>query len=122
MNSDFTFKTALELSRPIAARQLSPVELMQATLAQAERINPGLNCFATYAPEPDIPTYVADSRRVTNGANRGSTQDELNRADTNCSADQAIERKRQAPMTPGDRQSATATISASAAPIPAGMP
>lgn len=51
MSTDFSFKTALELSRAIAARQLSPVELMQATLARTERINPHLNCFASYAPE-----------------------------------------------------------------------
>lgn len=51
MNTDFSFQSALELSRAIASRRVSPVELMQATLARAERLNPGLNCFATYAPE-----------------------------------------------------------------------
>ena len=51
MNNDFAFKSALELSRAVASRQVSPVELMQATLARVERLNPGLNCFAAYAPE-----------------------------------------------------------------------
>lgn len=51
MSTDFAFKTAIELARSVATRQVSPVELMQATLAQAERLDPALNCFATYAPE-----------------------------------------------------------------------
>jgi Asp-tRNA(Asn)/Glu-tRNA(Gln) amidotransferase A subunit family amidase len=51
MNSDFEFKTALELSHAIASRQISPVELMQACLARVEQLDPRLNCFATYAPE-----------------------------------------------------------------------
>ena len=51
MNNDFAFKSALELSRAVASREVSPVELMQATLARVELLNPGLNCFAAYAPE-----------------------------------------------------------------------
>ena len=51
MSIDFAFQSATELSRAIAAKQISAVELMQATLARAERINPQLNCFASYAPE-----------------------------------------------------------------------
>ena len=51
MSTEFAFRTAVELARAVASRQLSPVELMQATLAQVERVDPGLNCFATYAPE-----------------------------------------------------------------------
>ena len=51
MNSDFAFKSALELSRAVASRQVSPVELMQATLARVELLNPSLNCFAAYAPQ-----------------------------------------------------------------------
>ena len=51
MSTDFAFQTAVELARAVASRQVSPVELMRSTLAQAERVDPGLNCFATYAPE-----------------------------------------------------------------------
>ena len=51
MGIDLAFKTALELRQAIAARQVSPVEVMQATLARAERFDPKLNCFATYTPE-----------------------------------------------------------------------
>ena len=39
------------MRQAIAARQVSPVEIMQATLARAERFDPKLNCFATYTPE-----------------------------------------------------------------------
>jgi len=51
MNTDFAYQTALDLSRAIAARQVSPVELMQACLARIEQIDPKLNCFASYTPE-----------------------------------------------------------------------
>ena len=51
MNIDIAFKTALELSRAIATKQVSPVEVMQATLARSELLEPQLNCFATYTPE-----------------------------------------------------------------------
>jgi Asp-tRNA(Asn)/Glu-tRNA(Gln) amidotransferase A subunit family amidase len=51
LSTDFAFQSAIALSRAIAARQISAVELMQATLARVERINPQLNCFASYAPE-----------------------------------------------------------------------
>ena len=51
MEADLAFRTALELRRAIAAKQVSPVEIMQATLERAERFDPKLNCFATYTPE-----------------------------------------------------------------------
>ena len=51
MGIDLAYKTAFELRQAIAARQVSPVEVMQATLARAERFDPKLNCFATYTPE-----------------------------------------------------------------------
>ena len=51
MGIDLAYKTAFELRQAIAARQVSPVEVMQATLARAERFDQKLNCFATYTPE-----------------------------------------------------------------------
>jgi aspartyl-tRNA(Asn)/glutamyl-tRNA(Gln) amidotransferase subunit A len=51
MTRDIDFKTALELSRAVAARQVSPVELMQVCLARVGRLDPQLNCFATHTPE-----------------------------------------------------------------------
>jgi aspartyl-tRNA(Asn)/glutamyl-tRNA(Gln) amidotransferase subunit A len=55
--------SALELKRLIAARKLSPVELMQATIARAEALNPVLNAICT-------PTYAAaiDAARAAEAA------------------------------------------------------
>ena len=39
------------LREQIASKQLSPVELMQAVLARAEKLQPVLNCFITLVPE-----------------------------------------------------------------------
>ncbi|MBN9087093.1 MAG: amidase [Reyranella sp.] len=49
--SDLTRLPASELREKIAARQLSPVELMTAVLARAEKLQPVLNCFITLIPE-----------------------------------------------------------------------
>jgi aspartyl-tRNA(Asn)/glutamyl-tRNA(Gln) amidotransferase subunit A len=51
-DEDLCFTPATELSRAIRSRQLSPVELMQAVIARAERLNPALNAICT-------PTYDA---------------------------------------------------------------
>lgn len=51
MTIDSAFATALEMRDAIARRDVSPVEIMQATLARIERHDAKLNCFATYAPE-----------------------------------------------------------------------
>ena len=67
MSTDFTFKTALELSRAIATRQVSPVELMRTTLAQVERLDPDLNCFASYAPEQALAAAQAAEQALMTG-------------------------------------------------------
>lgn len=51
MPIDSAFATALELRDAIATRKVSPVEVMEATLARVERLDPRLNCFATCTPE-----------------------------------------------------------------------
>lgn len=45
--TDLCFTPAVELKRLIAARQLSPVELVDALLARIERLNPTLNAYLT---------------------------------------------------------------------------
>jgi aspartyl-tRNA(Asn)/glutamyl-tRNA(Gln) amidotransferase subunit A len=42
---------AVELRGKIAAREISPVELMETVLARADRLQPVLNCFITLVPE-----------------------------------------------------------------------
>ncbi len=44
-------KPAWELAQRIAARELSPLELMEATLLRMESVNPGLNAFVALDPE-----------------------------------------------------------------------
>jgi aspartyl-tRNA(Asn)/glutamyl-tRNA(Gln) amidotransferase subunit A len=50
--SDLTRLPASELRIQIAAKQLSPVEVMSAVLARADKLQPVLNCFITLIPEP----------------------------------------------------------------------
>lgn len=45
------FLSALELASLIRTRQVSPVEVMRATLARIERLNPTLNAFVTLQAE-----------------------------------------------------------------------
>ena len=43
----FAYATALDLTRMIAAKEISPVELVADTLARQEALEPALNCFVT---------------------------------------------------------------------------
>ncbi|MDM0007249.1 amidase [Variovorax sp. J22G73] len=54
------FTPATELAGLLRARQLSPVELVTAVLARAERLQPVLNCFVTLVPE----RALAEARRA----------------------------------------------------------
>lgn len=52
MNNDtftdiFQFRSALDLRNAIATKQVSPVEVVNATLARIDRLDPQLNCFVT---------------------------------------------------------------------------
>lgn len=51
MNEELCFLPASDLRMRIARKALSPVELMQAVLARAERLQPELNCFITLCGE-----------------------------------------------------------------------
>src|SRR5262249_6795464 len=42
---------ASDLRQKIASKELSPIELMQAVLARADKLQPILNCFITLIPE-----------------------------------------------------------------------
>jgi len=57
---DLAWMSAAELASLIAGRQVSAVEVMQATLARAERAQTVLNCFITIAAE----TALAEARRI----------------------------------------------------------
>lgn len=49
--TDLTRLPASELLTRIAAKEISPVELTDAVLARAEKLQPVLNCFVTLVPE-----------------------------------------------------------------------
>ena len=51
MTDDLTRLPASELQQKIAAKAVSPVELMKAVLARADKLQPVLNCFITLVPE-----------------------------------------------------------------------
>ena len=50
-DQDICFLPATELARRIRSRELSAVEVMQAHLAQIERVNPLVNAIITLLPE-----------------------------------------------------------------------
>lgn len=52
MTTDPTELSLREAARLIATRRLSPVELLEATLARVDRLNPGLNALISVAAEP----------------------------------------------------------------------
>jgi Asp-tRNA(Asn)/Glu-tRNA(Gln) amidotransferase A subunit family amidase len=49
--SDLTFLSALEMAQRIRTREISPLELAEAHLAQIERLNPVLNAFVHLDPD-----------------------------------------------------------------------
>lgn len=54
MSDDLTRLPASTLHEHIAAKKVSPVELMKAVLARADKLQPALNCFITLTPEEAI--------------------------------------------------------------------
>ena len=49
--SEICFLTATEMARRIRIKELSAVEVMQAHLAQIDRVNPRVNAIVTLVPE-----------------------------------------------------------------------
>src|SRR6266576_4686799 len=50
--TDINFLPAIEMSRQVREKRISPVELAEAHLAKIERLNPKLNAFVHVDPEP----------------------------------------------------------------------
>ena len=50
-NTDINFMTAVELAQRIRSKDVSCVEVMQAHLAQIDRVNPKVNAIVTYHPK-----------------------------------------------------------------------
>src|ERR1700737_5370732 len=67
MNDDLCFLSAAELRRRISRREISPLELMRAVLARAERLQPELNCFITFCADTALAQANDAVRRLMSG-------------------------------------------------------
>jgi len=67
VSDDLTRLPAFDLREKIARKEVSPVELMEAVLARAERLQPVLNCFITLIPEQAL----AAARQAENDVMQG---------------------------------------------------
>lgn len=63
--------TATEAARAIAARELSPVELVQALLARIERLDPRLNAFLSVDGDAALAAAQAAETEIAAGRTRG---------------------------------------------------
>ncbi len=59
-----SLRTAAELRALIAAREASPVEIVEAVLARIERLQPGLNCFITICAEQAREAAKESEKRI----------------------------------------------------------
>lgn len=67
MSNDLCFLPATVLRQRIARREISPLEVVQAALDQAERVQPVLNCFITVCPEQALAEARAAEQAVMRG-------------------------------------------------------
>lgn len=65
------FKTARELAALIAKKEISPLELMEATLRRIEAVNPSLNAFCSVDPESALEEAKAMTEAIAQGENPG---------------------------------------------------
>ena len=69
---EICFLTATELSRRIHARDLSAREVMEAHLAQIERVNPKVNAIVTLLPEQAMEQASAADKSLVRGRELGT--------------------------------------------------
>ena len=62
MSRELCFSTAIELARRIRAREVSVTEVVQAHLAQIERVNPKVNAIVTLTAERALAEGEAEQR------------------------------------------------------------
>jgi amidase len=70
-NQEICFLTATELTRRIRAKELSATEVMEASLAQIERVNPKVNAIVTFLPEQALEQARAADEALAKGENVG---------------------------------------------------
>ena len=71
MSEDLCYQTIGELSKQIAAKKLSPVELTQAYLERAESINPKLETVITLTREQALARATEAEKEIKSGKIRG---------------------------------------------------
>lgn len=70
-NTEICFLSAIELARRIRAKELSAVEVMEAHLAQIERVNPMVNAIVTFLPEQALEQARAADDALAQGEDVG---------------------------------------------------
>ena len=68
----YPFTTATELANAIAAKQISPVEVMRQCLDRQAALEPVLNCFVTSTPESAMAEARLAEQAVMDGAALGA--------------------------------------------------
>ena len=71
MSDDIHLLSLVELADAIAARELSAVEVMTATVARAERLQPVLNCFISLQAEAALESAAAADAALARGGAPG---------------------------------------------------
>ena len=71
MSGDIHLLSLVELADAIAARELSAVEVMRATVARAERLQPELNCFISLQAEAALESAAAADTVLARGVEPG---------------------------------------------------
>ncbi len=69
--SELCFKTAVELQRLLRSREVSAREVMDAHLAQIDRVNPTVNAIVTYLPDLGREGAAAADERLARGEELG---------------------------------------------------
>src|SRR4051794_380277 len=71
MSDELCFLPATELRARVMRKDVSPVEIMRAVLARAERLQPTLNCFITLCGDEAMAEAGKAERAVTAGERLG---------------------------------------------------
>src|SRR5690606_33073656 len=71
MEEEIASMTAVQLVALIRSRKLSPVEVVRASLARAERLQPDLNCFITLCADQAMDQARQAEQAVMSGASLG---------------------------------------------------
>lgn len=72
MQTDPAFTTALELRRAILRKEISPVEVVAASIERMEALEPALNCFVTRTPEMALEAARAAEKAILAGHDPGA--------------------------------------------------